>query len=72
MSYDETTIEAEQTPEENKKVKWTKFVEGDLVNFFHAHKLEKLQVEDDSGNKAKLSKTKDDDLRIEQSSITIR
>jgi len=71
MENEQTIIEAEQTPEESRKVKWTRFVESTLINFFHDNKLEKITVEDGFGNKARLSKTKGDDLKIEQSSTTI-
>ncbi|MDR0818267.1 MAG: hypothetical protein LBN43_01685 [Oscillospiraceae bacterium] len=53
------------------KIKWTGFVETTLVDFFSAYKLEKLQVEDGNGNKAKLSVTKDNGIKIELSSISI-
>jgi hypothetical protein len=53
------------------KIKWTGFVETALVDFFAAYKLEKLQVEDGNGNKAKLSLTKDNGIKIELSSISI-
>jgi len=64
------------TDEENAelvghKIKWTSFVETALVDFFAAYKLEKLQVEDGNGNKAKLSLTKDNGIKIELSSISI-
>ena len=71
MDNEYPIIEAEQTPEEGRKVKWTRFVETSLINFFHDNKLDKLTVEDGFGNKARLSKTKGDDLKIEQSSTTI-
>lgn len=72
MQQEHAVIEAEQSPEESRKIQWTRFVETTLINFFHDNKLEKLSVEDGFGNKAKLSKTKGDDLKIEQSSTTIR
>ena len=71
MENEQPIIEAERTPEESRKVKWTRFVESTLINFFHDNKLEKITVEDGFGNKARLSKTKGDDLKIEQSSTTI-
>ena len=65
------TMLEETDPEANKKLKWAAFVESALVDFFSSYKLEKITVEDGNGNKAKLSRTKDNELKIEQSSITI-
>lgn len=65
-------IEAEQSEEESRNIKWARFVDTALINFFHANKLEKLTAEDGFGNKVKLSKTRDDDLKVEISSTTIR
>ena len=65
------TMEEEYNPEGVQRQKWADFVSGPLVDFFHGHKLEKLSCEDDSGNKAKLSRTKDDEIKVESSSITI-
>lgn len=55
----------------SKKKKWSEFVERDVVDFFDAYKLEKITVEDGNGNKAKISRTKDNELKVEQSSTTI-
>jgi hypothetical protein len=56
--------------EEEKQITWDAFVTGDVVNFFTAHQLEKLTIDDGSGNKAKLSKLKDCGIKIESSSTT--
>ena len=53
------------------KVKWPAFVESSAVDFFIGYKLEKMQIEDGNGNKAKLSLTKDNGIRVEYSSVTI-
>lgn len=65
------TMEEAYNPEGVKRKKWSEFIERDIVDFFDAHKLEKMTVEDGNGNKAKISRTKDNELKIEQSSITI-
>lgn len=65
------TMEEEQNPEGAKRMKWTAFVESALADFFIEYKLEKLTVEDGNGNKAKLSRTKDNEIKVEHSSITI-
>ena len=59
---------------EKKKIspqQWAGFVEGNVVNFFDEHKIEKLSIEDGNGNKAKLAKTKDNDIKIEYSSTVL-
>jgi hypothetical protein len=54
-----------------RRISWPAFVESDIVNFFNAHDLEKIAVEDGSGNKAKLSRQKDNGIKVEYSSTTI-
>ncbi len=56
--------------EEQKPVSWEAFVQGDVVNFFNDHQIEKLTVDDGNGNKAKLSRLKDCGIKIESSSTT--
>lgn len=45
--------------------KWASFVESTVVDFFDQHNIEKLSIEDGNGNKAKLSRTKDNSIKIE-------
>lgn len=66
-----SAMEAELNPDEARKLKWSTFVETQLADFFMNFKLEKMSVEDGNGNKAKLSRTKDNGLKIEQSSTII-
>ena len=65
------TMEEALNPDAAKRVQWAAFVESDIVNFFDLHELEKLSIEDGKGNKAKLSRTKDNGIKVEHSSITI-
>lgn len=65
------TMEEEYNPERSARRRWADFVTADLVDFFTGNKLEKLTVEDSNGNKAKLSHTKDNEIKIESSSTTI-
>jgi hypothetical protein len=51
--------------------KWAGFVEDMVVSFFDEHKIEKLSIEDGNGNKAKLSRTKDNGIKIEYSSTVL-
>lgn len=55
---------------ENKKVNWAGFVETTIVNFFQENELEKLSLEDGKGNKAKLTKQKDNVIKVEYTSTT--
>lgn len=56
--------------EQNKKVSWAGFVETTIVNFFQENELEKLSLEDGKGNKAKLTKQKDNIIKVEYTSTT--
>ena len=51
--------------------KWTGFVESTVVNFFDEYKIEKLSIEDGNGNRAKLSRTKDNVIKIEYLSTVL-
>jgi hypothetical protein len=53
------------------RAKWPAFVESTVADFFMGHKLERMSVEDGNGNKAKLSLTKDNEIKVEYSSMTI-
>ena len=64
----------EEDNEERKMVslqKWAGFVESTIVNFFDQYKIEKLSIEDGNGNKAKLSRTKDNGIKIEYRSTVM-
>ncbi len=58
-------LESEDIKEKRSPQKWAGFVESTVVNFFDEYKIEKLSVEDGNGNKAKLSRTKDNNIKIE-------
>jgi len=65
------SMEEELNPEGTKKKKWSAFVESSVADFFIEYELEKMSIEDGNGNKAKLNRTKDNDIKVEYSSITI-
>lgn len=65
------TMQEAYEPENANKQKWSEFLETKVAEFFVGYKLEKLTLEDGNGNKAKLSRTKDNGIKIEQSSTTI-
>ena len=56
--------------EQTKKINWAGFVETTIVNFFQENELEKLSVEDGKGNKAKLTRQKDNSIKVEYTSTT--
>ena len=60
-----------ESKEAAKRAGWAAFVESDVVNFFKHHELEKMAIEDGNGNKAKLSLTKDEEIKVEYSSVSI-
>lgn len=59
---------------QNKKTspqKWSGFVESTVVEFLEQYNIEKLSIEDGNGNKAKLSRTKDNSIKIEYLSTVL-
>lgn len=63
---DDSTQNRKSSPQ-----KWASFVESTVVDFLDQHNIEKLSIEDDNGNKAKLSRTKDNSIKIEYLSTVI-
>ena len=64
------TMEEAYNPEGAEKLKWASFVETTVAEFFSGYKLEKLTIEDGNGNKAKLSRTKDNGIKAEYTTTT--
>lgn len=50
---------------------WPSFLEHAAVDFFTGYKLEKMSIEDGNGNKAKFSRTKDQNIKIEYTSSVL-
>ena len=71
MSEKPKTIDEAYNKDGARRAGWAAFVESDVVNFFRTHELDKLSVEDGNGNKAKLTLTRDEDIKVEYSSIAI-
>ncbi|MEG1536979.1 MAG: hypothetical protein RR387_01690 [Clostridiales bacterium] len=66
------TLEQALHPEEVQKKNWSAFVEADVADFFIKYDIEKMSIDDGRGNKAKLTRTKDNDIKVEYtSSITL-
>ena len=58
-------------PEKVQVKNWSAFIESEVVNFFNTYKLEKMTLEDGRGNKAKLARTKDNDIKVEYTSSVL-
>ncbi len=72
MNQNETPSLSEVlNPTEHKKKKWSAFVESDVANFFIQFDLEKMSIDDGYGNKAKLTRTKDNEIKVEYTSSTV-
>lgn len=65
------SLEEAINPEKNRIRNWSAFVESDVVNFFNNFELEKMTLEDGRGNKAKLARTKDNEIKVEYTSSVL-
>lgn len=65
------TMDEALEPEKTKVKQWAAFVESDIVNFFNHNQLEKMTIEDGKSNKAKLVRTKDNEIKVEYTSSII-
>ena len=61
----------EENPMTAKLRQCSAFVEGPAADFFTGYKLEKMMIDDGSGNKAKFSRTKDDGIKVEYTSAVL-
>ncbi|MEG0767965.1 MAG: hypothetical protein RR482_09630, partial [Clostridia bacterium] len=50
---------------------WVSFVESDVVNFMTHHDLDKMTLDDGQGNKAKLTRRKDNSIFVECTSSNV-
>lgn len=50
---------------------WVGFVESDVLNFMNQHGLDKMTLDDGQGNKAKLTRGKDNTIRVECASVNV-
>lgn len=68
------TIEEMMEGKEKKQTQrrgWVGFAEGEAVNFMLANDIEKMTLDDGAGNKAKLTKLKDNSVKVECTSSNI-
>lgn len=66
----EEMMEGKKKPSRDRK-NWVGFVEGEVVNFMQLHDLEKVTLDDGTGNKAKLTRRKDGGIFAESTSSTL-
>ena len=57
--------------EKRDRRSWVGFVESDVVNFMCLNELEKMTIDDGTGNKAKLTRRKDGSVMVECTSSNI-
>ena len=50
---------------------WSAFAEGPAADFFTGYKLDKMTLDDGSGNKAKFSRTRDGSIKVEYTSSVL-
>lgn len=50
---------------------WVGFVESDVANFMQLNEIEKMTLDDGTGNKAKLSRRKDGSIFVECTSSNV-
>ncbi|MED9958607.1 MAG: hypothetical protein UFE80_05370 [Christensenellales bacterium] len=66
----EDMLEQNGKPGEKRRG-WVGFVEGDAVNFMNQYQIEKMTLDDGAGNKAKLTRLKDNAIKVECTSSNI-
>lgn len=55
-----------------KKVQnWPHFVENEVIAFFNAYDVEKMTIEDGEGGKAKLTRTRDNGVKVDLTSTSV-
>ena len=68
-SIEEMTADQETVVRDRKN--WVSFVESDVVNFLMLNEIEKMTIDDGSGNKAKLTRRKDGSVFVECTSSNV-
>jgi len=63
-------IDGKEKPKRERK-SWVAFVEGEVVNFMQYHGIEKMTLDDGMGNRAKLTKLKDNAIKVECTSSNV-
>ncbi len=66
----EEMVEGTQKPQKDRR-SWVGFVESDVVTFMTQNELEKMTIDDGMGNKAKLTRRKDNSIFVECTSSNV-
>jgi len=66
----EEMMEGKQKNQMDRK-SWVGFVESDVVTFMTQYDLEKMTIDDGQGNKAKLTRRKDNSVFVECTSSNV-
>lgn len=69
LTIEESIAEEEKVKRDRKN--WVAFVESDVVNFLCLNDLDKMTLDDGTGNKAKLSRRKDGSVYVECTSASV-
>jgi len=64
-------VEGSQEQEKLSRHGWVGFVESDAVNFMTQFNIEKMTLDDGAGNRAKLTRIKDNGIKVECTSSNI-
>ena len=59
----------EDKPKKKANTSWSAFLQSTVVNFVNEYEIEKMTIEDGEGNKAKLTRQKDNSIKVEISSV---
>ena len=68
-TIEEMTATKEKITRDRKN--WVSFVESDVVNFLQLNDIDKMTIDDGSGNKAKLTRRKDGSVFVECTSSNV-
>ncbi len=69
QSLQEMTTTKEKPVRDRKN--WVAFVESDVVNFLMLNEIDKMTIDDGTGNKAKLARRKDGSVFVECTSSNV-
>ncbi len=67
----EEMMEGKQQKTQMDRRSWVGFVESDVVTFMTQYDLEKMTIDDGQGNKAKLTRRKDNSVFVECTSSNV-
>lgn len=72
MNEMEKSIQEHMDANEKKKIQnWPHFIENDVLTFFNTFGIEKMTIEDGEGGKAKLTRTRDNGVKVDLTSTSV-